>query len=109
MYSSGYYKDKVNKYTNVKNQLLNAITYFENTEDVLTKAQEKLEKIILGTKVINTEVVSTEVSNLNSLTEAIKQAKSECNQKISENNLLYLRALAAENEKLSLEVETDGN
>jgi len=111
MYSSSYYKDKINKYTNVKNQLQNTTTYFESTEEVLTSVSQKLEEIILGTKVVNTEIIKTELANLTNLHNAINEAISECNQKITENNLLYNRALGIESKhnERALEVENNGN
>lgn len=98
MYSSRYYKNKINKYNEIRKKIKSALTYFDDCYSNMNKASSYLQELIIDNKAFDDGKIKKEVNKLYKINEDLKTLLKECNSKINTYKKLYNKALAEERE-----------
>ena len=98
MYSSQHYKNKINRYNNIKSKLESKFTYFDTAIDKLKFANNFFvedDGIIIGDRLDRGET-SKILAEIQNARLDIKSIIKECDSKIAEYQHLYELAIAKE-------------
>lgn len=100
MESSAYYKQKIDEFTALKNQLTGLLAPIETCSSSVAKSRSYLDNIIICGNPIDKEVISGTIEpTVKNMSSIVQTLISECQTKINEYTDLYNKALKKEQEE----------
>ena len=106
MNSSSYYSLKIEKLKSIRSQLKGLSSYIEDCSSASDKSEKFTEELTINGQTIDQGKLKTIKETISDVDSNITSLINECNEKISDYQELYKKALEAEREAREKKEET---